>query len=559
MRNVVMKKIFLIAVFVLGFVAQGWGADYYVRADGTAVNKAAATSPSAASTSMSATVFNNETFAAGDFIYFSALGGDYTTVETLNSVSAALHIPSSGSSGSIITYSGITGDEPTIDLTGAASGHCIDVLSADYAVIQNFQIKGDGSNGAFVIRGTTGTAGDGYNVTVRDVDVLSNTTGVTGGDGFDLNDTAEVLFYDITATDCKSSDGGSDQAISFHISAKGKVYGATFSDCNYAYVGTGATEAYFEDITVSGMTLKTFEASGDSTGSMRVTQSIINVDAAGGLFGDIAGSTAEYTIDNNTITITGGGANFVRGILNLHNNTINFNTGNTERYYGLNASAVLNIYNNIFNMTAGDNYIFRTDTIGSTLNFYNNIINESFAKVFLYFDDGGGKVSDNVFKNMDDFTSVVMVKDDSGYNVTITGNTLLNDSSGGDFLDFNWDGDEGETAIMKNNIFENVADVINNAGGTIGIDYNCYFNSEDAGGANSSTADPELTSTGKLQSTSPCIDAGTWITGTNKEGQIDPWGKYIHRLPNIGADQGAGAPKGGSRSNRIGGGSGMGL
>lgn len=61
--------------------------------------------------------------------------------------------------------------------------------------------------------------------------------------------------------------------------------------------------------------------------------------------------------------------------------------------------------------------------------------------------------------------------------------------------------------------------------------------------ANSINLDPLLLSTGKISKVSPCVDTGTWITGINDTGEADPWGKYVHKLPNIGADQGAGTPK----------------
>ncbi len=75
--------------------------------------------------------------------------------------------------------------------------------------------------------------------------------------------------------------------------------------------------------------------------------------------------------------------------------------------------------------------------------------------------------------------------------------------------------------------------------------------------ANSSEDDPQIQSNGKLFSTSPCIDMGTWIVGENMEGQEDKWGKGVYKLPNIGVDQGAGAPKGATRILRIGGGGGI--
>ena len=83
-------------------------------------------------------------------------------------------------------------------------------------------------------------------------------------------------------------------------------------------------------------------------------------------------------------------------------------------------------------------------------------------------------------------------------------------------------------------------------------DYNClYGNTADyfgvTAGANDIVSNPGISSTGKLLPTSPCIDAGTYIPGVNMEGQTDPWGRKLHSIPNVGADQGTGAPKSGSR------------
>jgi len=78
--------------------------DYCVRADGSAANKAAATSCDAASTSMSVTTFNSETFSDDDEIAFSSLGGDFT---------AEINLPSGGSSGHPIIYKGDPSNIPT--------------------------------------------------------------------------------------------------------------------------------------------------------------------------------------------------------------------------------------------------------------------------------------------------------------------------------------------------------------------------------------------------------------------------------------------------------------
>ncbi|HEX9972288.1 MAG TPA: right-handed parallel beta-helix repeat-containing protein [bacterium] len=56
-------------------------------------------------------------------------------------------------------------------------------------------------------------------------------------------------------------------------------------------------------------------------------------------------------------------------------------------------------------------------------------------------------------------------------------------------------------------------------------------------GAHSITTDPLITPSGKLQSNSPAIDTGVWITGVNDGGEEDPWGYGVYKIPNIGASQ----------------------
>lgn len=71
-------------------------ATYYLRADGTAANKAAATGPiSDPSKCMTFAVHNAQTYSAGDIIYGDNSGGNFQDV---------LNFPSSGSAGSTIKY-----------------------------------------------------------------------------------------------------------------------------------------------------------------------------------------------------------------------------------------------------------------------------------------------------------------------------------------------------------------------------------------------------------------------------------------------------------------------
>jgi hypothetical protein len=80
---------------------------YYVRADGTAANKAAATGPaSEQSACMSPDVHNGETFDSGDEILISSQGGTYTS---------QIIVPSSGVT-DYITYKNVPDESPQFDL-----------------------------------------------------------------------------------------------------------------------------------------------------------------------------------------------------------------------------------------------------------------------------------------------------------------------------------------------------------------------------------------------------------------------------------------------------------
>jgi hypothetical protein len=81
-------------------------ATYYMRADGSAANKAAATGPTTdASKCMNVTVHNSQSFAAGDTIIMSDAGGDFTD--------ARLVTRTAGTSGSPVTY--LAEGNPVID------------------------------------------------------------------------------------------------------------------------------------------------------------------------------------------------------------------------------------------------------------------------------------------------------------------------------------------------------------------------------------------------------------------------------------------------------------
>gem|GEM_PF-1190443 len=147
--------------------AHAAGNTYYVRADGTvaAADKANATSPSAAATSLNMAQVKLASFAAGDHVLFSSQGGGYTEV---------LNLPSGGTGvGNEITYANVPTETPTITAavgpiinTNLKSNVIIDGFSLIYSGVATYdsgvRIRG-GSN--FTIRNMTiNMGGHGENI-----------------------------------------------------------------------------------------------------------------------------------------------------------------------------------------------------------------------------------------------------------------------------------------------------------------------------------------------------------------------------------------------------------
>ena len=101
-----MLTIFL-GIFLISFVS---ATTYYVSANGTS-NKTNAVGPCSDLTKcMSMATHNAATFSAGDIILLSDKGGEYNT---------SLTIPSSGSSGNLITYDAVPGESPLLNINGS--------------------------------------------------------------------------------------------------------------------------------------------------------------------------------------------------------------------------------------------------------------------------------------------------------------------------------------------------------------------------------------------------------------------------------------------------------
>ncbi len=160
-------------------------ATYYCRQDGTAANKAAATSSDSASTSMSVTTFNGETFSAGDTIVFSSKGGNFTTTIT---------VPSSGSpgAGNQITYMG----EPGFEANMSSGG--FDQNGQSYINVDYMTYSGSGTTGFHF-------DGSGTGIETNDLIVTSS-----GNQGFQHDNTVSVTHNNPTISNC------TDECISTH-------------------------------------------------------------------------------------------------------------------------------------------------------------------------------------------------------------------------------------------------------------------------------------------------------------------------------------------------------
>lgn len=123
-----MKKLILTFAILL-FAWPCWGTTYYMRADGTAANKAAASGPCGTQANcMSIATHDADTYSGDDIIILCDDGGVYRD---------QMDIPSSGSDGSPISYEANVGDTPIIsgaDIIGtwtAYSGSWAEIWDAE--------------------------------------------------------------------------------------------------------------------------------------------------------------------------------------------------------------------------------------------------------------------------------------------------------------------------------------------------------------------------------------------------------------------------------------------
>jgi peptidoglycan/xylan/chitin deacetylase (PgdA/CDA1 family) len=142
--NMIKKLFFLLLILTWCVPVSTWAANvYYMRVDGTAANKAAATGPETDATKcMSVATHNTQTFSAGDIIYLCSNGGNFTT-QILGR--------SNGTNGTPIIYEGV--GNPT--LINTLSTACFDSYSKNYNTIRYVTI-GSSTNIGIYFEGSTG-------------------------------------------------------------------------------------------------------------------------------------------------------------------------------------------------------------------------------------------------------------------------------------------------------------------------------------------------------------------------------------------------------------------
>lgn len=517
-------------------------ATFYVRADGSATKSLATGPASDPAKCMSMTTCSASAFSGGDIVYFSGLGGAYTVITTNGLQVAVLLINSSGAYGNPITFTGIVGDTPIIDLTSNTnSGSCILASNQNYLNIANFDVKGNGTQHAVAFNGSSGAAGPGFTVTVTNVNVLEN----YGNDGFSsgqsVGATCQIRLVNCSATKCRESGVSvlSYQAVTAHEFSKLIAEGCTFSDCNYGYTGTKATWAAFTNCVISGMKLGSLV----NFGSVGFTNALIFSD---GFITNDAGAIPVQGFTNNSIYIKNSTIVSTSSLPSINKAHTTFD----GCYFALDdaswsfrqASGNLVISNCVITVAsnAGTNW-FETVSSDSTIQAIRNKIILGYAgnsSVFWFGNTNAvtqkNLVAYNLFVNAENSICVVGVGSMASA-PAICNNDFYSRSNATAVFNLQ-DGSEtiGKLLLLKNNVFYGVSTVLNSPGQTnYVISNNCYYLSSNEGGTGSITTDPRFVSPGtdfRLLVQSPCINAGVDVGLTQ-----DFYGRWVVGLPDMGA------------------------
>jgi hypothetical protein len=428
----------------------------------------------------------------------------------------ALFISVSGEPNAYIRYDAYgSGSDPLIDVSqDSNSSPAVWMYGVDYVEVRNFRLKGSGGTAAMLIMDSSvkfgsGAMGQGYTITVRDVNVLSNYGASDGGhDGFALNGrhpygSSQVLFYNIAATKCRDDpdSGGSHQCLTAHQQCKAKVYGARFSDSVNWYAGTQGSRVEFYDIFATSCTAFGIAMVGDDVNHFcLISNSTLISDVPGGkLFGvsdDASKDGPRLVIQDSFLKSYGSSPCFNSGNIVLENNKIIVD--DPGWMFDQRAGSLVMRHNEvIYGETRNDHgFIKVTDTGHVDIEGNLFLVREPIAPVF-YFAGGvepntRSVVKNNIFRHLTTDIGVIRIADDI-CGPMVYNNTFYNLSPSGLAVRLQHDGDEAKPVLLdlQNNIFYNIIDVLDcPAEAKYIAAYNCFYCSEHLGGLGSIDAEP---------------------------------------------------------------------
>ena len=420
---------------------------YYMRADGSAANKAAATSIAAAATSMSMTTHNSETFSAGDVIVLSSLGGVFRGLSA-----AVMPVPSSGASGNPIIYTNDSAEASRPTISAAA-----DLTSSTY----KWTASGSGTNEYYceLAGGGDPSIGDPTDVWTDNSRGTEGTAGALTDGQYDYGDN-DTLGY---STVYYRSDAGDPDTLSIQIEA---------AQANNPIVATG--DDYLEFIGLdlqmgqqngmiingglTGVTVRDCKMRYNTTNGIL----IFDVGAAVSTFITLDGNECAYNVtsgismleENNNVTIknnlchdnTFSGAGTLTGGINVKcEDDARCNDllieGNT-------------CYNNGSGVSGQRGFGFYIDTVGTGCIIRYNKAYSNFVDGMVLEWTTGAKVYYNVCysNNVHGFAFIRRNNENEIYNNTSYDNGLT-DSSGSSYI-FNGVS-EGPTNVESDNTFKN--------------------------------------------------------------------------------------------------------
>lgn len=465
---------------------------------------------------------------------------DWDLIEPLDNLYVAgthiegLTIGASGTETKNILIRGdFSGDEAVINIEGQADANNIHLIDNNYVTLFNFNsLIGSGLGAGVNVDGTSGTLGQGHNITIRNVDVLRNFAS-TSGDGFSLNQTAQAEFYNISATKCREefAGSGSHQCLTTHTDSSAKIYGATFSDSNYWFVNTLNSKIEAYNITTSSARVAGVLLGNDATSEsyVKIYDSTCTFDVGGLTFGTPSAAAVDAGLEIHRTTINATSSTITNTFGNILFNECVLNINDSGWRLAMNEGEVI-ADKCIFDIQDNGSYVFgsATSTPGY-MTIKNNDISQSGGLRFAQFAGTGStksKVYNNEISDMSASDKFIWITNNSNAPL-VSNNTFYRSSAGGKLIDLDHSGSESSAfqLIFKNNICENITDVVDPAGGAVFQESNnCFFNSEDLGGTGDITDDPEFVTPGTdfhLQTTSPCRDTAEDLSvfyTTDKDG-----------------------------------------